>query len=176
MILNLRFLSGEADDFIMDMKVDGRATFAQLHKSIQQQLGYDASQMASFFTTDKQWNKETEITLMEMGGDDQHPVATMDNAVIEDYVQDIHQRFLYVFDFFSERCFFVEIMKMEEGNINEPSCIQCVGEIPQQIVIEDIEDDDSEPDFDEDDDYDYDDLDDLDTDNFNSAEFDDEYY
>jgi hypothetical protein len=175
MIFDLRFLSGESDDFIMDMQIDGRSTFAQLHNAIQQQLNYDASQMASFFTTDKDWNKETEIMLFDMAGDDQSPVITMDNAVIEDYIQDMHQRFLYVYDFFSERCFFVEIMKAHQGELMQPSCLQCVGEVPQQISIDDSFEDDDQS-FDEDDQFELEDLDDIDPDTYNSAEFDEDYY
>lgn len=176
MILNLRFLSGEKDDFILDMQIDSRATFAQLHKAIQQQLNYDSSQMASFFVTDSQWNKETEITLVDMVADANTPAITMDWAVIEDHIQDAHQRFLYVFDFFSERCLFVEVMNMNNGALTEPICTQCSGEIPEQIIMDqNFEQSEDFSDFD--DLYDeMDDLEDFDPDNeFNPESFDDDY-
>ncbi len=162
MILNLRFLSGEIDDFILDMKIDKRSTFLQLHNAIQAQLGYDASQMASFFTTDKDWNKDEEITLIDMSEDDKTPVITMDKAVIEDFIQDMHQRYLYVYDLFSERCLFVEIMSVAEGDLNEPICMQQMGEVPKQIIIDyDMVDDEL---YGDDDLYDLDDLDNFDDD------------
>ncbi len=178
MILNLRFLSGENDDFILDMQIDGSATFAQLHKAIQQQLNYDASQMASFFTTDQEWNKETEITLVDMAMDENTPSITMEDAVVEDYLQDAHQRFLYVYDFFSERCLFVEVMNMTDGALAEPLCLQCNGEIPTQIVMDQAFDQPEEFSAFEDDDLfdEMDQFDDFDEDNdFSTESFDDDY-
>lgn len=159
MTTTFRFLSGEQDDFILDMEIDARATFAQLHQAIQQKLNYDATQMASFFVTDHDWNKETEITLMDMGADGDMPSVSMEDAVIEDYIREPHQRFLYVFDLFSERCFFAEVIEMNHRECTKPQCIICIGDAPQQIVIDDSLD--LEPD-----DYDqediYDDLDEYD--------------
>ena len=176
MILNLRFLSGENDDFILDMQIDSHATFAQLHKAIQQQLQYDASQMASFVITDYSWNREEEIALMDLTMDDDHPSTPMESAVIEDYMRDSHQRFLYVFDFFSERCLFVEILDMTDGTLAEPACIRCVGEVPTQIIIDQslnqqeyLSDSDDDL-FDE-----MDEFDDFDPDNdYNAESFDDD--
>ncbi len=178
MILNLRFLSGEKDDFILDMQIDSHASFEQLHKAIQQQLDYDASQMASFFVTDHEWNKETEITLVDMAIDANTPTITMEHAIIEDYMQDAHQRFLYVYDFFSERCLFVEIMNMTDGTLAEPLCVQCNGEIPTQIVMDQAFDQPEEfSDFDEEELYDeMDEFNDFADDNDYSTEsFDDDY-
>ncbi len=178
MILDLRFLSGEKDDFIMDMQIDSHATFAQLHKAIQQQLNYDVSQMASFVVTDFEWNQVREITLVDMAMDEDQPAITMENTVIEDHLQDSQQRFMYLYDFFSERCLFMEVTNMTEGTLDAPVCIRCEGEVPEQIMVDnslDLQEDYSLSDgsnlYDE-----MDEFDEFDADNhFSDESFDDDY-
>jgi hypothetical protein len=135
MIYNIRLISGEVDDFLMDISVDGADTFLTLHQFIQAELGYDPAQMASFFTTDQHWQKETEITLLDMGDTENPDLVVMEKAAIADYIQSVRQRLLYVFDLFSERAFFMEVSGMKEGMMDEPECNFRQGEPPVQIEL-----------------------------------------
>nr|WP_319399389.1 hypothetical protein [uncultured Carboxylicivirga sp.] len=138
MIIYLRLLSDEKDDFVKEIAVDDQLTFADLHNFIQELLKYDASQMASFFTTDKEWNKETEITLFDMAEIDSAMLRTMQDTVLTEYLHEVGQRMLYVFDFFSERAFFMEVIETADGNLEKPMCYKNEGEAPEQIQIGDL--------------------------------------
>lgn len=135
MIIYLRILSDEKDDFVKEIAIDDKLSFADLHNFIQELLGYDASQMASFFTTDKDWNKEIEITLFDMADGLNDNLRVMHDTVITEYLFEEGQRFLYVFDFFSERAFFIETIKLVEGELKKPMCYRNEGEAPHQIEI-----------------------------------------
>lgn len=133
MLLKFRFLSSENDDFVRDIEIQEEQTFYDLHKAIQDSVGFDSTQMASFFLTTIDWHKEQEITLVEMD-DCETPKLTMEKTIIADVISKEKQKLLYVFDFFTERAFFVEVVeKKEEGLIIYPACVQSQGEAPEQI-------------------------------------------
>ncbi len=97
--------------------------------------------------TDEGWNKETEITLMDMMDGENPDIRVMDQCVIADYVHSNKQRFLYVFDFFAERAFFMEICNIQNGTIPAPQIIKSEGDAPEQIMP-DLMADNGEPDSD----------------------------
>ena len=133
MIYTLRMISNEVDDFIREIEIDGEDNFLTLHHFIQENLNYDSTLMASFFTTDDGWNKETEITLMDMMDGENPDLCVMDDAVIADFIQSNKQRMLYVFDFFAERGFFIEVCNIKEGKLDDPEIVKSEGKAPEQI-------------------------------------------
>lgn len=138
MIVYLRILSIEKDDFLKEIAIDDNQTFADLHHFIQEILKYDATQMASFFTTDKEWNKEMEITLFDMTEGESHNLRVMQETIITEYLFELGQRLLYVFDFFSERAFFMEVIQTADGHLDKPMCYKNDGDAPEQIKIGDL--------------------------------------
>lgn len=146
MIVYLRLLSIEADDFVKEIAIDDNQTFADLHHFLQELLGYDASQMASFFTTDHNWNKEQEVTLFDMTEGENEHLMVMSDTKLSQLITEQGQRLLYVFDLFSERAFFIETIELAEGSLTKPNCYKNQGEAPAQIVISETSD---TPDFDE---------------------------
>ncbi|MBR8534241.1 hypothetical protein KDU71_01600 [Carboxylicivirga sediminis] len=172
MIIYLRILSSEVDNFVNEMAIDDSMSFADLHSFIQNTLNYDATQMASFVITDSQWNKETEITLFDMADDDSDNIKVMQDTLLADHLFEEGQRMLYVFDFFSERAFFIEVIQTAKGQLEQPNSYRLEGEAPEQIKISDFSEDISKPAIDQfDDEFDgtldsmkFNELDDLDTD------------
>ena len=138
MIIYLRLLSDEKDDFVKEIAIDDNHTFADLHNFIQELLKYDASQMASFFNTDKDWNKEMEITLFDMTDGESENLRVMQDTILTEYLYEAGQRLLYVFDFFSERAFFMEVVQTADGQLDKPMCYRNDGDAPEQIMIGDL--------------------------------------
>jgi hypothetical protein len=66
MVYKFRILSDEVDDFVREIAIDADATFLDLNNAILESTGYSASEMTSFFLCNDDWEKETEITLIEM--------------------------------------------------------------------------------------------------------------
>ncbi len=148
MIYNFRIISDEEKEFIRDLEISGTATFLDFHEAIQKELNYDSSQLASFFLTDEGWEKELEITLIDMMSDSEQPGIIMKDAVIQDYISTARERMLYVFDFFSERAFFIECMeiKTEDKNVQYPHISFRLGDPPTQIELglENLSDEDED--------------------------------
>jgi len=132
MIYYFRILSNESDDFLFDIAISSDAKFVDLHHFIQQQLNFDPAQMTSFFITDQKWQKENEITLIDMmTGDDSSDV--MDQVYLKDLLNKPKQRLLYAFDLFAERVLFMEITDISNGTLKEATCVRLEGTPPPQF-------------------------------------------
>jgi len=177
MILLFRIISDEDQDFFRDLVIGGSDTFLDMHTTLQKDLGYDASQLASFFITGEMWEKQQEITLIDMMQEPDQKALTMDEATLEEYITEVGQRLIYVFDFFSERAFFMELIeRSDETSPREtPFVASARGNAPPQLTLDQLfEEPESEPDF-ADDDLDPGNyrLDDLDPDLFETGNPDD---
>ncbi len=177
MILLFRIISNEDQEFYRDLVIDGSDTFLDFHHVLQENLGFDPTQLASFFITNENWEKENEITLIDMMQESGAETLTMENVIMEQYFDDVNQRMIYVFDFFSERAFFMELIEYsdQESPRKTPFIAQSVGDPPKQLALDMLMDelaDEGEADPDDDDDNpEGDDLriDDLDPDLFGSG-------
>ncbi len=141
MIYKLRMVSNEVEDFFRDFEIRDDQTFLELHNAIQEELGFDAMQMASFYTSNENWDKGDEITLMDMGSGAN--VRIMESTTINDLITNNKDRLLYVFDMLNERAFFIECCG-SKNNIEGkeyPCCEQSAGRAPKQIDMIDNEDD-----------------------------------
>jgi hypothetical protein len=135
MIYFFRAISNESDDFLFDIAINGNIRFVDLHHFIQQQLNFDPSQMTSFFLTDEEWQKEKEITLIDMMMDDES-AAVMDKVCLEELLTEPKQRLLYAFDLFAERVLFMELTNITEGSVRETTCVRLEGTPPPQFSEE----------------------------------------
>ena len=138
MILLFRIISDENQEFFRDLVIDGSDTFLDFHKTLQENLGYDPSQLASFFITTENWEKQQEITLIDMMQEPGLETLTMGEVTIGEYINDINQRMIYVFDFFSERAFFIELIeKSDQTSPREtPFVANSKGEPPPQVALD----------------------------------------
>ncbi len=134
MINLFRIVSDKDPNFFRDVVTEGSDTFLELHQVLQENMGYDANQLASFFITNELWEKEHEIAL------------TMDQVTLDEYLTEINQRMIYVFDFFAERAFYMELIEMEDQTSSKdtPFVAQEGGDPPPQLAF-DLMADDSAP-------------------------------
>ena len=144
MIYRFLIISDESDDFKRDIRIDSETTFLELHDAIIESVGYKTGEMSSFFICDEDWNKETEITLVEMDTSSEYDNYTMADTKLEDLVEEEHQKLLFVFDYMTERAFFMELGEIIPGkNLKKPECVLAVGAVPAQFI--DFEDTDIIP-------------------------------
>ncbi len=132
-IYTLTAYSKEAEDFEMQITAHQDLLFSDLHQGIQQALEYDPLQMASFFTSNEDWQKLDEIALIDMG--EGQCTKLMDNCKLSEVLKNEGDKLLYLFDFFSERAFFMSITSVEESE-ERPFTIDINGSIPAQIHID----------------------------------------
>jgi hypothetical protein len=168
MILLFRIISDEDQEFFRDLVIDGSDTFLDFHQVLQANLGYDPALLASFFITSENWEKQKEITLIDMMTDQEEVNPIMGEVTLDEYITEVNQRMIYVFDFFSERALFMELIETSDqvSPRQTPFIADEKGDPPIQLALDRLADEsDSFPDFD--DAYDHMDdlrLDDLDLD------------
>ncbi len=138
MVYKFRILSDEDKEFARELLIAGDNTFLDFHHCIQENLEYDPMQLASFFVTNAAWEKQKQITLLDMQDEEDANVLTMDTATISDFISDPNQRLLYVFDFFSERSFFIELTDTIDipDKKTDPKIVYSTGNPPVQIKLE----------------------------------------
>jgi len=176
-----RILSEENEDFLLDIEVKATQTFLDFHHAIKQHCNITTNELASFYLCDDKWRKKTEIMLIDMSeepaeGEQPKPVLLMENALMNQVINNPHQKFLYVYDFLKMHTFYLEMMKIctSDPNVQYPALIKKEGEInlnkPSGLLgfIEEEEEviipDETETFFIDDDQVD--DVDDIETDMF----------
>ena len=124
---------------MFEIEADSKMSFYQLYVAIQKALKYDTSHPASFYLTNNKWEKEKEVTLIDMNSNDHNNILFMENILLKDHLNTQNQRMLYVYDFFFERAFNVELVQISElkpgSSKNLPKIIRLEGTIPAQILM-----------------------------------------
>jgi hypothetical protein len=140
MILLFRIISDENPDFYRDLVAEGSDSFLDFHHVLQKDLGYDPSLLASFFITNKQWEKQQEITLIDMMQEPGLSCQTMEQVTLEEHISELNQRMIYLFDFFSDRAFFIELIEMSDEISPRPTpfIAHREGDPPPQLALDDL--------------------------------------
>ena len=103
MVYKFRIISDEVDDFLREIQIDSEASFYDLHEAILKSTGYKDDQMTSFFICDDDWEKETEITLEDMGsGSSEEDTYIMRETPLSELLEDEKQKLVRVNDILKE--------------------------------------------------------------------------
>lgn len=139
MVFNFRLVSDEVANFRREIKIDADATFLDLKNAICQSVNYDKNQMCSFFICDRNWEKEKEITMEDMGADSDQDVWLMDDTILSDILDDEGQKLLFIFDYMTDRAFFMELKNSIPGQtLKDPICTLSLGKAPEQNMDLDV--------------------------------------
>ncbi|MEI8047149.1 MAG: hypothetical protein WCI92_07205 [Bacteroidota bacterium] len=140
-----RILLEEQDDFLRIIEIKPGQTFRDFHDIILKSVEIEGNELASFFVCDPLWNKQREITLIDMGiklpdaGTDEDedgkpviipmPVLIMDDVKIRDVIEDPHQRILFEYNFLNPRVFYIELSKVVDTDAKKeyPVCVKKEG-------------------------------------------------
>lgn len=145
MIYRFRVMFEDKEDIFRDIEIKTTQTFTDFHQIIQMAIGFDNKHNASFFTSDAQWRKETEIIL----NDDGAGKKLMGKTKIAACVDDPHQRFIYVYDPSVGWTLLVELFKIiaDDPKAQYPLIVKTEGKAPKQYkknipppVVDDEED------------------------------------
>ncbi|MBO5268294.1 MAG: hypothetical protein J6B13_06000 [Muribaculaceae bacterium] len=135
MIFNFRIVSDGAETFKREIQIDAQATFLDLKNAICDSCGWEKTMMDSFFICDDSWEKRKEITYEDMDLDSDQEAWLMDDAVLEDFIDDEGQKLLFVFDYMTDRALFMEMKEMIPGRtLKDPVCTLSLGHAPKQTV------------------------------------------
>lgn len=130
----------EKPDFCLQIVLDAKHTFADFHSAIQKACGYSPNQVASFFfLPGTSPAKQIEISQMNSGVAG-FPQYTMGKTQLKDLLRTKQERLLYVFDFFQDRFFDIELTQIfMEKNLVEPSITSVSGDAPAQTLEEELQ-------------------------------------
>ena len=135
MLYKFLILSDEVDDFMREITIDASATFFDLHNAILDSVGYEKDQITSFFLCDDSWEKQQEITLIEMETSSEYDNLVMDTTALEDYVTEEKQKLLYYFDLMADRAFFITMQELiPRQDSKEAVCTRSEGQPPKQNI------------------------------------------
>ncbi|WP_455497144.1 IS1096 element passenger TnpR family protein [Coprobacter sp.] len=135
MIFKFLILSDEVDDFAREISIDSEATFLELNDAILESVNYTKDQMTSFFICEDDWEKKTEITLMEMDTNFEDDSWVMAETRLSELLEDEKQRLIFVFDNMTERSFFMELREIIPGkNLDKAVCSKSLGSAPAQLM------------------------------------------
>ncbi len=134
-----RAISNEEEGFLLEIKLQSDQTFFEFHEAILNSLGYDKSQLTSFYITNKDWEKQEEITLIDMSEGTAVDFLKMEDTLLKDRLKDERSRLLYVFDFFFERALNMELIQIKKEDLqqNLPVVLKLEGTIPPQAQMPD---------------------------------------
>jgi len=120
MICIFEISSSEALGFKRLVHINSEQTFEDFHQIIQRTCNFDHSQLASFFLTDDLWRKNIEITSLD-SGKSTPKLFSMRTTKLNEYLSETGQKLKYVFDFFNERFFYIELKdKLMKTDLKEP--------------------------------------------------------
>ena len=135
MVFRFLMLSDDVEDFRREIQINSDDTFLDLHKAILSSVNYRDGEMSSFFICADNWEKEKEITLTEMDTSSEEDSYVMEDSLLEDFLEDEKQKLMYVFDYMTERAFFIELREIITGKtLANAVCTKTQGDAPAQFV------------------------------------------
>lgn len=150
-IYRFRVTFEDYEDIYREIDMPSKGTFLQLHEAIHQSTGYNSDASSSFYVSNDQWKKGTEIGLLSSARKIDDGVLNMEDVRLSKFIDDPHQKFYYIYNFSSPYEFHVELIKIlkeEEGKVY-PLVSKKVGESPKSAAasnfplttgLEDIDD------------------------------------
>ena len=98
MVYKFLILSDEVDHFAREIEIDSEATFLELNDAILDSVGFAKDQLTSFFICEDNWEKKTEVTLMDMETGYDEDSWVMGETRLSELLEEEKQRMLFVFD------------------------------------------------------------------------------
>ena len=167
MIYRFRIILDTHDDVIRDIEIEETSSLEDFHNALTQAFGFDGQEMASFYTSNEEWEQIDEIALFDMSVEDK-PVQVMSETLVNEVVSIKRTKLIYIYDFLNMWTFLVEladVAEFETGMIY-PNLMFAQGEIPDEAPDKEflVEEDDEDDMFDEEFDLDAEDYENLDFD------------
>lgn len=136
MVYRFKLVSDEVHNFMREIEIDSDNTFLQLRNAILESVDFSKDELDSFYLCDDDWTRQEEITLEDMGdSSSDRDIWLMDDTTLNELIEDEGQRLIFVFDYLTERSFFIELKEIiPSRHLSEPVCTLKKGKGPKQIV------------------------------------------
>lgn len=135
MVYRFKIVSDEVNNFSREIEIDSDATFLELRNALLDSVGYSKDELDSFFLCDDSWEKREEVTLEDMGSMSDQDIWIMADTPLSELLEDEGQRMIFVFDYLTERSFFMELRKILPGkSLKDPLCTRKEGTPPSRHI------------------------------------------
>jgi len=148
-VYKFKVLFDDQDDFIREIEILPSQTFEDLHKILLASTGLNGQELASFYICNSGWRKLKEITLLDMNDETEEeeddedtdktrtkiPTFVMKDAILKEFIDDPHQRILFVYDFLDIKTFYIELTKIVSSALtadNFPKCTKSTGSLSKK--------------------------------------------
>lgn len=136
MIYRFKLVSDEVSNFAREIEIDSENTFLQLRNAVLDSVDFSKDELDSFFLCDDDWQRQEEITLEDMGVNvSDQDTWLMEDTPLSELIEDEGQKLSFVFDYITERSFFMELKELIPGRkLVEPVCTFKKGKAPLQTI------------------------------------------
>ena len=167
----------EEEEIFRDIVIASHENFEIFYRAILTAFEFSGQELASFYVSNKEWDKGHEIALMDMEiNDSLDAPSIMKETILSEMITSKNQRFILNYDFLRMWLFMIELVDQLEETVENPRLEMSVGEAPAEESKEmdfsgdmgmgsmDFGDDidDIFSDMDDDDEEDYDDFENID--------------
>lgn len=130
MIYRFRIILDSKEDILRDIEIEAVASLEDFHYAIVQAFGFGGNEMASFYTTNENWEQGEELPLLDMGEE----TTSMASRPLESFFSADNHNLIYVYDFLALWTFYVELMEVGEKSSSTlyPNLIFAQGEVPEE--------------------------------------------
>lgn len=129
----IRVVSDTEEDCFRDIEIKFEQNFEELHNAIVKAFELNEGEMASFYTSNENWDKGEEIALMEMPVDPgEVPVRVMKTTNIKDVIKEKGQKLVFVYDFLNMWCFYLDVIEINPDSDDDyPRIVKVFGKLPK---------------------------------------------
>lgn len=133
-IYRFKITHDKEKEFLREIEIKSTSSFEEFHYAILKSLKFDGKELASFYICDDKFDKQKEITLIDMMEDDseaEDKPDIMHKAVIENYIESKGQKLIYEYDFLNLQTFYIKLADITapDKNATYPRCITSKGKI-----------------------------------------------
>ena len=138
MVYRFKIWFEDMEDIVRWIEIKPSHTFLDFNNIIQEAIGYDNKELASFFVSDDRWRRISEVKKAKPSGDadltGNANAPLMGETKLRTCVNDPHQRFIYVFDYNAQWTLLCELISIEESNEKQtyPRIYRSEGKAPRQ--------------------------------------------
>jgi Plasmid pRiA4b ORF-3-like protein len=119
----------EDDSIIRDIEILPTQSFLAFHKAILKAFQFDDKHDASFYKSNESWHKGKEVALAK-----KENAMLMEKVPMVYFIDDPHQKIIYLYDFEAQWTFYCELMSIteEKSNAKYPLVVKSEGIAPKQ--------------------------------------------
>ncbi|MFT6746091.1 MAG: hypothetical protein ACJAZ2_000429 [Glaciecola sp.] len=134
-----------------DILLPENLSFEDFHFALLDAFEIESGEMGSFYMSNSQWEKNKEITLMDMGVSDMGKgTVLMEDTYLFAQISNVGDRLLYLYDFLFCKNFKIEVVSIEEKPVIEAMLISSIGNYRidtsglRNLILEDLEEEENE--------------------------------